>query len=138
LLIPAASQRRSLRGDPGDAARGREADRRPDDKGGYFITLPHNVGFMPVSKRGTLAPNGPTERVTRAEAKAMGLTYYCTGKACVKGHRTWRKVSDWRCSVCAREAQRVENMTPEQIERQPKQGRMRSRVVANIIPRALA
>jgi hypothetical protein len=72
------------------------------------------------------APNGQTERVTRAEAKVTGLTYYWTGKACVKGHLTWRKVNGWTCAVCARLGQRVENMTPEQVDRQRQQGRRRS------------
>jgi hypothetical protein len=72
------------------------------------------------------APNGQTERVTRAGAKAMGLTYYWTGKACVKGHLTWRKVNGWTCAACARLGQRVENMTKEQVDRQREQGRRRS------------
>ena len=72
------------------------------------------------------APNGQIERVTRAEAKAMGLTYYWTGKECVKGHLTWRKVNGWTCAVCVRLVQRVENMTPEQVDRQRQQGRRMS------------
>jgi hypothetical protein len=40
--------------------------------------------------------------ITRAEAKAAGLTRYYTGKPCKKGHISERDVSSHTCSECLR------------------------------------
>ena len=40
------------------------------------------------------------EIITRAEAKAQGLTHYYTGKPCNKGHDSKRYVSVNKCVQC--------------------------------------
>lgn len=42
------------------------------------------------------------ELITRSEAKARGLTRYCTGNPCKRGHVAERMVSDRRCTDCHR------------------------------------
>lgn len=41
--------------------------------------------------------------ITRAEAKALGMKHYFTGKSCKRGHRAKRLVSTHHCVVCSRE-----------------------------------
>jgi hypothetical protein len=43
------------------------------------------------------------ERQTpRADARALGRTYYFTNKQCKRGHTALRRVSDGACVACAR------------------------------------
>jgi hypothetical protein len=44
------------------------------------------------------------EIVSRAEAMALGLTHYFTGKACKNGHLSRREVAHCNCLECMREA----------------------------------
>ena len=39
--------------------------------------------------------------ISRADAKARGLTHYFTGKPCPKGHTAKRYVATWTCSTCS-------------------------------------
>lgn len=76
--------------------------------------------------------------ITRAEARALGLPRYFTGKPCVNGHveerDTWRK----KCPVCDRDrkraAERIENMTAEQIERR-RERKCRANMTPERLPR---
>lgn len=67
--------------------------------------------------------------ITLSEARAQGLTRYFTGKPCKYGHVCERRVSDRVCIECERprdrRKHRVENMTPEQIERRRARDRVR-------------
>ncbi len=40
---------------------------------------------------------------SRAEARALDLKFYQTGKACINGHRTWRYTSTGGCRSCVRD-----------------------------------
>ena len=44
--------------------------------------------------------------MTRAEAKALGLARYFSGKRCLAGHRAERWVYNWGCCECKKEDQR--------------------------------
>jgi len=55
--------------------------------------------------------------ISRAEAKAQGLTHYFTGKPCKHGHIAERFVTGRHCVECDRVQRRFANMTPEQAER---------------------
>ena len=43
------------------------------------------------------------EPISRAEAKALGLKHYFTGKACPKGHVSKRTTHNTSCAECQRE-----------------------------------
>ena len=43
------------------------------------------------------------EPISRAEAKAVGLKHYFTGKACPKGHVSKRTTHNTSCAECQRE-----------------------------------
>jgi hypothetical protein len=43
------------------------------------------------------------ELISRAEAKALGLKHYFTGKACPKGHVSKRTTHNTSCAECQRE-----------------------------------
>lgn len=43
------------------------------------------------------------EVFTREEALALGEKRYFTGKACPKGHVTWRSVASYGCAECSRQ-----------------------------------
>lgn len=45
--------------------------------------------------------------MTRAEAKALGLKVYTTGKPCKRGHYAERRVKDGYCQECCRERKRA-------------------------------
>lgn len=51
---------------------------------------------MPVLRRG----GGMSKVITRAEAKARGLTRYFTGKPCKNGHIAYRLASNGLCRDC--------------------------------------
>jgi hypothetical protein len=44
------------------------------------------------------------EIISRKEAKARGVRYYFTGKACPQGHLSERVVFNSSCRACQREA----------------------------------
>jgi hypothetical protein len=50
--------------------------------------------------------NEAPEIISRKEAKASGLRYYFTGKACPQGHLSERLVFNSSCRACQREANR--------------------------------
>lgn len=61
------------------------------------------------------------EKISRKEAKAMGLKFYFTGKECPNGHLALRHVSSYCCVPCGAEwaaKQRAEN--PTYLENQRK------------------
>lgn len=66
--------------------------------------------------------------ITRKEAKATGLKRYFTGKPCKRGHVVEQLVSSCECVRCHERRRRVENMTPEQVERQRERQRERNRI----------
>ena len=45
--------------------------------------------------------------ITRAQAKALGLSRYFTGKPCKHGHVAERKVSNTKCIVCYNEEHKM-------------------------------
>ena len=47
---------------------------------------------------------------TRAEAAALGLTHYFTGKPCNRGHIAWRYVSTGHCVQCLAEKKKRERL----------------------------
>lgn len=47
------------------------------------------------------------EIISRADAKAQGLTSYFTGKPCLYGHIARRNVASWTCHDCANKRHRV-------------------------------
>lgn len=56
--------------------------------------------------------------VTREEARELGLRRYFTGEACKRGHVAERDVPTCKCVECARLVQRIEHMTPQQVDKQ--------------------
>ncbi len=42
------------------------------------------------------------EKISRKEAKELGLRRYFTGKRCVRGHVAERRVSTGKCTICYR------------------------------------
>ena len=57
------------------------------------------------------------DSMTRSEARANGLSHYCTGKPCKRGHIAPRRVSDTNCMECERQRLRQEYSIPEERER---------------------
>lgn len=58
------------------------------------------VGRKEVRLVATRDQHSMSDIITRSEARALGLTKYCTGKACKHGHTAERYVSNWECCVC--------------------------------------
>lgn len=50
--------------------------------------------------------------ITRAEAKAAGLTRYFTGASCARSHVAERSVTSKRCLLCMRETQHARRKLP--------------------------
>jgi 5-methylcytosine-specific restriction endonuclease McrA len=65
--------------------------------------------------------------MTRAEAKALGLTRYATGKSCKRGHIAERLVSDKTCIECDKERNRRRRRTPAWKKANAEKGRQYSR-----------
>lgn len=59
---------------------------------------------------------------TRAEAKALGVTRYFTGKPCPHGHAAERTASDGYCCECHRQR----NAAPERTEQMRQRDRVRN------------
>lgn len=47
-----------------------------------------------------MARQFPELKVSRKEAEGLGLTIYRTGRACKRGHQSWRFVSNGACLTC--------------------------------------
>lgn len=72
--------------------------------------------------------------MTRAEARAAGLSMYFTGKKCVNGHLSYRVVRDGHCYSCvkAREKLRLEKRKSVNSSRRVERGPSR-RQIAQIL-----
>lgn len=57
-------------------------------------------------------------KISRSEAKNLGLKHYFTGKECKRGHIDNRNVSDKSCVSCKRERKRALRSIPEYRERE--------------------
>jgi len=55
--------------------------------------------------------------MSRSEARNLGLTHYCTGKPCKRGHIALRRVSDTNCMECERQRLRAEYAVPVERDR---------------------
>tara|TARA_X000000950_G_C13764476_1_gene598277 strand:- start:560 stop:910 length:351 start_codon:yes stop_codon:yes gene_type:complete len=53
------------------------------------------------------------EIISCKEAKAKGLTFYFTGKPCIRGHIAKKRVSDRSCIECKRILGKVYDSKPE-------------------------
>lgn len=62
--------------------------------------------------------------VTRKQALAEGLMYYFTGKPCKHGHISRRFTNGRQCAECNNARHRLENITPEQLERKREANRI--------------
>lgn len=57
------------------------------------------------------------EIMTRSAARSNGLSHYCTGKPCKRGHIALRRVSDTNCMECERVRLRTEYNDPNERSR---------------------
>ena len=57
-----------------------------------------------MSETHCIAAAQPREVITRAEAKAAGLKWYCTGNPCKHGHLEDRQTSNGRCRACGKDS----------------------------------
>lgn len=62
--------------------------------------------------------------VTRKQALAEGLMYYFTGKPCKHGHVSQRFTNGRQCAECNNARHRLENITPDQLERKRRANRI--------------
>lgn len=56
--------------------------------------------------------------ISRADAKRLGLTRYCTGLPCIAGHVDERRTNNGECIACYRERKRERRAETEAGERQ--------------------
>jgi hypothetical protein len=61
---------------------------------------------IPARDEGITSLSSPSNIISRAEAKALGLKRYFTGKPCKRGHVTERGVNGPGCMECTRERMR--------------------------------
>ena len=57
------------------------------------------------------------ELISRQEAIAKGLSYYCTGIPCIHGHVGRRRVIQGSCLECIREKQKANKKQKHRAER---------------------
>lgn len=85
---------------------GKKFSRRKVGENTWEITRTDNNHNRADGRRtttSTMIKRNPNAIVSRAQAKAMGLTVYRTGRPCRYGHTAWRYVSTSQCITCLRD-----------------------------------